>query len=149
MRIVVPVHERSFHTLVRLVCCVSDTAYVSNIIENPRDPKFRRINLTNKAFVARVASCGDHGVNFLTLCGFKGGGRAEYIPEGKDPAGFIVCQSTEEGGNFDGAMRRVLADQLASLLACCSYAPTMRRENAAVPCTVSSPAHSCRICRMG
>lgn len=91
----------------RVMWCLRCTAYVSNIIENPRDPKFRRINLTNKAFVTRVASCGEHGMNFLTLCGFQQGGRAEYIPEGKDPAGFIVCQSTEEGGDFDGAMRTV------------------------------------------
>ena len=91
------------------------TAYVSNIIENPQDPKFRRVNLTNKAFVARVASCGDHGVNFLTLCGFKPGGRAEYIPEGKDPAGFIVCQSTEEGGDFNGASAHVTMHSPTSL----------------------------------
>jgi hypothetical protein len=88
--------------LLNRCACRVCTAYVSNIVENPRDPKFRRINLTNKAFVARVASCGEHGTNFLTMCGFKPGGRAEYIPEGKDPAGFIVCQSTEEGGDFDG-----------------------------------------------
>ena len=95
-----PCGRRCSSSLCVLPCLA---AYVSNIIENPQDPKFRRVNLTNKAFVGRVASCGEHGVNFLTLCGFKGGGRAEYIPEGKDPAGFIVCQTAEEGGNFDGA----------------------------------------------
>ena len=82
-------------------------AYVSNIVENPADPKFRRINLTNKAFVGRVLACGDHGMNFLTLAGFAGGGRAEYIPEGKDPAGFIVCQCEE--GNADAVLQKRLS----------------------------------------
>ena len=77
-------------------------AYVSNILDNPAEPKFRRIKKENKAFVGRVACCGDHGVNFLTLCGFGGGGRPEYLPPDGNPDDFLVCQQPE-GEEFAGS----------------------------------------------
>lgn len=43
-------------------------------------------------------------MNFLTIAGFAGGGRAEYIPEGKDPAGFIVCQCPEGDAGAEAEM---------------------------------------------
>ena len=46
----------------------------------------------NKAFAARVGACGNHGLRFLAIAGFRGDGRAEYLPEGKDPRDFLVCQ---------------------------------------------------------
>jgi hypothetical protein len=66
--------------------------YITNVVNNPRNPQFRRINKGNKAFVARVASCGAHGLRVLALAGFGDNGRPEYLPVGKPPDDFLVCQ---------------------------------------------------------
>ena len=44
----------------------SHIRYCTNVVENPAEPKFRRIKKENKAFVARVKSCGERGINFLS-----------------------------------------------------------------------------------
>lgn len=50
--------------------CVSTIAkYINNIVENPNDPKFRRIRFGNGAFQKRVASV-PGGLSFLEAVGF-------------------------------------------------------------------------------
>ena len=64
-------------------------AYCTNVVDNPAEPKFRRIKKENKAFVARIKSCGERGTNFLAVCGFA------------DDGGEFLQIVVPEGGSFE------------------------------------------------
>ncbi|CAJ0603528.1 unnamed protein product [Cylicocyclus nassatus] len=61
--------------------------YLQNIIENPEEPKFRRIRLSNKAFQERVAAV-KGGREFLTAVGFEE--KMQPFKEGDEPEPFLV-----------------------------------------------------------
>ncbi|VDM26811.1 unnamed protein product [Toxocara canis] len=61
--------------------------YIQNIIENPDQPKFRRIRLANKAFQERVLAA-KGGREFLEACGFEE--RMEPFSEGAELEEFLV-----------------------------------------------------------
>lgn len=52
--------------------------YVGNVAKNPQDQKFRRIKLTNAAFVQKVASV-EGSIDFLEGCGFSGGLDPDFL----------------------------------------------------------------------
>ncbi|CAK9168465.1 unnamed protein product [Ilex paraguariensis] len=67
--------KRAFQTLL---------IYVRNIANNPDEGKFRKIRLSNPAFLDRVGIFKE-GIEFLELCGFErvGGGNFLCIPPEK------------------------------------------------------------------
>lgn len=52
--------------------------YVGNVAKNPQDQKFRRIKLTNAAFVQKVAPV-EGSVEFLEGCGFSQGLDPDFL----------------------------------------------------------------------
>ncbi|XP_030472779.2 uncharacterized protein LOC115690543 [Syzygium oleosum] len=67
--------KRAFQTLL---------IYVGNVVKNPDNEKFRRIRLSNPAFLSRVGRL-KGGVEFLELCGFEkiDGGEFLFLPRDK------------------------------------------------------------------
>lgn len=66
--------------------------YIRNLIDNPDEPKFRRIRIANKAFQERVLSA-KGGREFLEACGFQE--RMESFSEGAEPEAFLVIGSDQ------------------------------------------------------
>jgi len=52
--------------------------YLGNIMRNPAEEKFRKINLGNAAFQARLGSL-EGGIDFLMKCGFKKDAAGEFL----------------------------------------------------------------------
>ncbi|VDO73186.1 unnamed protein product [Heligmosomoides polygyrus] len=65
--------------------------YLQNIIENPDEPKYRRIRMSNKVFQERVLSA-KGGREFLSATGFKEA--LEPLREGDTPESFLVISQT-------------------------------------------------------
>ncbi|VDL68222.1 unnamed protein product, partial [Nippostrongylus brasiliensis] len=61
--------------------------YLQNIIENPDEPKYRRIRISNKVFQERVA-CVKGAREFLSAVGFEE--KMEPAKEGAAPESFLV-----------------------------------------------------------
>eukprot|EP01047_Picozoa_sp_COSAG01_P075684 COSAG01_NODE_13044_length_1644_cov_5.476190_3_plen_90_part_00 len=77
---------------------------MTNLFENPTNPKFRRIKKENKAFATRIRTCGERGTNFLALVGFE-----------DDGGEFLVCQggsAADEASWEAEVMPRVKAAKL-------------------------------------
>ena len=62
-------------------CAKTLLVYVSNVVNNPGEDKFKRIKLSNKAFLERVASV-DGSRDFLEACGFRADASGEFLELG-------------------------------------------------------------------
>ena len=62
-------------------CVKTLLVYVSNVVNNPGEEKFRRIKLANKAFLERVA-CVPGARDFLEACGFRADAGGEFLELG-------------------------------------------------------------------
>ncbi|EYB98770.1 hypothetical protein Y032_0128g1433 [Ancylostoma ceylanicum] len=106
--------------------------YLQNIIENPGEPKYRRIRLSNKAYQERVASV-KGGREFLNSVGFEE--RMEPFKEGDAPEPFLVMpeSAANNTGRLVGALEMLRDGQSVPIKVSRDTSIFALRENERVP----------------
>lgn len=84
--------KRAFQTLL---------TFVSNVAQHPDEEKYRRIRVTNPAFLERVGSL-KNGVEFLNLCGFEKSEGGDFLVVEREKVNSAVLNTA--GGELTSAI---------------------------------------------
>ncbi|KHJ90399.1 PUB domain protein [Oesophagostomum dentatum] len=106
--------------------------YLQNIIENPDEPKYRRIRLSNKAYQERVASV-KGGREFLEAVGFSE--KMEPFKEGENPEPFLVMpeSAAQNTGRLISALEMLKDGQSVPIKISRETSVFALRENERIP----------------